>query len=200
MNLTELAQRLKRVRLQRGLTLEQVATQAGLSRGWLSKVENFRLTPSLPALSEIASVLDVSLSELFEGLEAEPGLVVVRSDQRVEYRRDEPVSKIRYASLAHARPKRSMDPFLLKVPVEDDREKLPHKGEEFLYVLSGQARLDYGDDSHELNPGDSVYFDGEVPHRVVCRDGEECEVLVVFHDVGGEASDHIVADEEAEEA
>jgi len=71
---------LKRLRTQRGLTLEEVASRAGLTRGWLSKVENFRVTPSLPALFQIAQALQVPLSDLFEGLETRPPLVVVRSD------------------------------------------------------------------------------------------------------------------------
>jgi transcriptional regulator with XRE-family HTH domain len=71
-NMIELAQRLKRIRIQREYTLEDVASRAGLTRGWLSKVENFRVTPSLPALANIAGVLGVSLSELFEGLDSPP--------------------------------------------------------------------------------------------------------------------------------
>ena len=82
MNMLELAQRLKAVRVERGFTLEEIASQAGLTRGWLSKVENFRVTPSLPALSSIASVLGITLSELFEGLDNHPVLVVVRGDER----------------------------------------------------------------------------------------------------------------------
>ncbi len=61
MNLVELAQRIKARRLDRRLTIEDVAAQAGLTRSWLSKVENFRVTPSLPALGKIA--FGVSLLE-----------------------------------------------------------------------------------------------------------------------------------------
>ena len=78
MNLVELAQRLKRARLERGLTLEDVASRAGLTRGWLSKVENFRVTPSLPALSAICNALGLELSELFSGIEGSPPVVVTR--------------------------------------------------------------------------------------------------------------------------
>ncbi len=182
MNMTELAQRLKRFRLQRGLTLEEVASQAGLSRGWLSKVENFRATPSLPALSEIVRVLGIPLSELFEGLDTRMPLAVVRADERIEFRRDEEVSLIKYQSLAHSRPGRQMDPFELTIPPEDTRPQLTHSGEEFLYVLDGRVRLEYGERSEELNPGDSVYFDGEEPHRVVCLEGDRpARVLVVYY-------------------
>lgn len=181
MNLTELAQRLKRFRLQRGLTLEEVASKAGLSRGWLSKVENFRVTPSLPALSKIAAVLGVPLSELFDGLDTAPALAVVRSGERVNFRRDEEISLINYASLAHSRPMRRMDPFLLTVPPEDQRPPLAHAGEEFLLVTQGSVRLEYGSEAVDLREGDSAYFDGEEPHRLVCIDEQPALVLVVYH-------------------
>lgn len=198
MNLTELAQRLKRLRQQRGLTLEEVASRAGLSRGWLSKVENFRVTPSLPALSKIVDVLEVPLSELFEGLERRPALAIVRSNERTDFRRDEEVSLINYASLAHTRPVRQIDPFMLTVPPQDRRPLLAHAGEEFLHVVRGRVRLEYGDDAEELDVGDSAYFDGERPHRLVCLDDQPAEVLVVYygsdketlHEVNGEGEPH----------
>ena len=64
MNLVELAQRIKSRRLDQRLTIEEVAAQAGLTRSWLSKVENFRVTPSLPALGGIAKALGVRPRDL----------------------------------------------------------------------------------------------------------------------------------------
>lgn len=186
MNLVELAQRLKKLRKERGLTLEQVASQAGLTRGWLSKVENFRVTPSVSALASISNALGVSMSELFEGLEARPPIVVVPKGQGQVITRDEDVSRLVYESLASGRPSRQMDPFILRVPQTDDRPPFSHAGEEFLFVLSGEVDLEYADRSFPLGASDSAYFDGEHPHRLICRSDETAEVLVVYHgaDVG----------------
>lgn len=181
MNLVELAQRLKRMRLERGMTLEDVATAAGLTRGWLSKVENFRVTPSLPALSSIASVLGVTLSDLFEGIDDRPPLVVVRKDDRQQIRRDEEISEHKYESLAFPRPSREMDPFVLTVPPSDERPQLGHTGEEFMFVLTGSVVLEYGEDRIELEKADSAYFDGSVPHRVICVGEKAARLLIVYH-------------------
>ena len=81
MNLIELAANLKAARLAKGMTLEDVASRAGLTRSWLSKVENFRVTPSLPALASISQALGVSLSELFEGIDDQPAFVVTRKGE-----------------------------------------------------------------------------------------------------------------------
>jgi len=182
MNMLELAQRLKATRVERGYTLEDIASRAGLTRGWLSKVENFRVTPSLPALSSIASVLGITLAELFEGLDARPTLVVVREAERKAMKRDEDVSKLAYESLAHSRADRAMDPVVITVPPEDARPKLSHDGEEFLLVLEGSIHFEYDETTHELNRGDSAYFDGDHPHRLICNGETPAKVLAVYHE------------------
>lgn len=189
MNLVELSQRLRRLRVERGLTLEEVASRGGLTRGWLSKVENFRVTPSLPALHRIASGLGVTLSELFEGLDARPPLAVVLREDRLRMRRDEDVSELTYDSLAHRRPSRSMDPFIITVPRSDNRPRLSHQGEEFLLVLRGEIDLEHGEELHRLREGDSAYFDGLVPHRFVCRSEESAQVLTVYYGNGSDRAE-----------
>ena len=181
MNTVELAQRLKALRVENGLTLSDVASRAGLTRSWLSKVENFRVTPSLPALASIAGVLGVSMSELFEGLDERPRLVIVRKNERPKVRRDEDISLLSYESLASSRAERAMDPFVITVPPADSRPRLGHDGEEFLYVLAGRITLEFEDATHTLDTGDSAYFDAELPHRVSCEGPDAAEILVVFH-------------------
>lgn len=171
------------------MTLEQVAQRANLSRGWLSRVENFRVTPSLQSISSIAAALGVTLAELFEGLDGSPPLTVVPKDDRKRVVRDEEVSKLEYYALAHPRPARAMDPFVLRVPDIDDRPPLTHAGQEFLFVLSGTVTLEHGDERCVLKKGDSAYFDGKYPHRVVCKDKIPAELLVVYYDRNGEAED-----------
>ena len=183
MNLVELAMRLKQLRLDRGMTLEQVATDAGLTRGWLSKVENFRVTPSLPALSSMAATLGVSLADLFEGLDERPALVIVRKGEGEFMQRDEEESSYTYEGLAHPRPARRMDPFVLTVPPGGSRPQKDHGGEEFMHVLSGRIHLDYDDESHKLGPGDSAYFDGTRPHRLRNTGKATARLLIVYDGV-----------------
>ncbi|WP_044254875.1 cupin domain-containing protein [Rhodopirellula sp. SWK7] len=180
MNLVELAQRIKQQRLKQGLTLEAVASESGQTRSWLSKVENFRVTPSLPALSRVASALGTSVSALTEGLDEKPAIVCVREGKGKVVNRDGPDSSIVYRSLADGRGNRSMDPFVLQIPSGESREPMSHEGEEFLIVLEGQVNFDYGDQEFQLNCGDSLYFDSEEPHRLANPYPDAAKVLCVF--------------------
>lgn len=186
MNLVELAQRIKHLRVRQNLTLEEVAQRSGQTRSWLSKVENFRVTPSLPALGRIAQALGVSIATLVEGLDQKPKLVCVRSDERLRVERDRPHSKIAYESLAYQRARRAMDPFVLTVPPGVARkEALAHEGEEFLMVLNGKVDFEYGEERLKLKIGDCLYFDAEEKHRLINPYKREAKVLCVFQGSDG---------------
>jgi transcriptional regulator with XRE-family HTH domain len=180
MNLVELAQRLKTLRLEKRLTLEEVADRTGLTRSWLSKVENFRVTPSLPALGQISRALGIPIDELVRGLDERPEMVVVRQNERKRIERDHN-TQTTYDSLAYKRVNRRMDPFILTVPPGDvDRDALPHEGEEFLLVLSGQVDFEYNGELYRLENGDSLYFDANVKHRLRNGYKKPAQVLCVF--------------------
>ena len=182
-NLVELAQRIKKKRLEQQLTIEQLAAKTGLTRSWLSKVENFRVTPSLPSLFKIASNLGVPVAELIEGIEETPGMCIVRQGEGKHVDRDpSPQNDIYYESLAYDRKSHAMEPFLLTIPPRGGRsESLPHDGEEFLMVLSGQAAIDYGEERIELEEGDCLYFNGSTPHRIYNPHDNQARVLCVFY-------------------
>lgn len=182
MNLVELAERIRALRIDQRLTLEEVASRTGLTRSWLSKVENFRVTPSLPALAEIARALGVTTSKLVEGLDEKPALTIVRSDERKIVERDQSSENTAvYHSLAYRRKSRSMDPFIITLPPGVARkEAMAHVGEEFLLVESGNVDFEYDGEVIHLGTGDSLYFDASIPHRLINSYEAEALVLCVF--------------------
>ena len=181
MNLVELSQRIKQRRADLGLSLETVAAAAGQTRSWLSKVENFRITPSLPALARVAEALSIPLSTLLEGLDAKPQIVLTRKKDRKKIERDSQNSNITYYSLTTGRANRRMSPFILNVPASGGRSvSRPHEGEEFLIVLSGKVTLEYGKESFQLEEGDTLYFDADTPHRLHNPHKRAAQVMCVF--------------------
>jgi transcriptional regulator with XRE-family HTH domain len=181
MNLVELATRIKNARQAKGYTLDRVAEMSGLGKGLLSKVENFRVTPSLPTIAKLSEALGLSLAELFEGLDDKPKLSIVRANERKEVERNRDQSDILYHSLAHRRADRNMDPFILTVPAGGGRrEAMPHEGEEFMLILKGSVSFEYEGEVHEMKEGDSAYFDAEIDHRVFNKGNKDATVLCVF--------------------
>ena len=181
MNLVPLAQRIRSRRSALKLTLEQLADGAGLTKSVLSKVENFRVTPSLPTLAKIAEALGTTMSDLLEGLDEKPKMIVVRKSERLKVERDRPDSNIVYHSLAHTRPLKVMEPFLLEVPPGTARrQRLAHEGEEFIMLLAGTIDYEYGDETFRLEAGDCIYEDGAVEHTLNNPGRTTASVLVVY--------------------
>ena len=181
MNLVELSSRIKSARLERGYTLDRVAEISGLGKGLLSKVENFRVTPSLPTIARICEALGLNISELFIGLDDKPKLTITSSEERTKIERDGDQSNIHYYSLAHKRLNRTMDPLVLVVPGGGGRrEAMPHEGEEFMMVMRGSISFEFDSEVYEMKEGDSAYFDAETDHRVFNTGAHDATVMCVF--------------------
>jgi transcriptional regulator with XRE-family HTH domain len=181
MNLVFLAQRIREIRKRRNLTLEQLAEGAELTPSLLSRIENFRATPSLAALGRIAAALGVTMAELMTGVDERRRLVIVPRSERQVVERDSPRSSIVYHALAATRHAKLMEPLLLDVPPGEPRkEALPHEGEEFLMVVEGTVELEYGKERHVLQKGDCAYLDAAEPHRLINPGRKKASVLSVL--------------------
>ncbi len=181
MNLVFLAQRIREIRKKRGLTLGQLAERSQLTQSVLSKVENFRVTPSLAALGRIAEALGVTFSELVEGVDEKRKIVVVAAKEGPVVDRDRPKSSIVYRSLAATKHAKLMEPLLLELPEGEPRkEALPHEGEEFIMVVEGTVELEYGDERYRLKKGDCAYIDATEKHRLLNPGNKTAQVLCVF--------------------
>jgi transcriptional regulator with XRE-family HTH domain len=149
------------------LTIAEVAQQASISRGMLSKIENGQVSCSLETLNKIAGALGVSLSHLFRYYNVPTGNAqLVRSGTGMEVVRRGTKRGHTYHLLAYDQgPQKLFEPFL--VTMDDASEVYPafeHPGTEFIYVLKGRIQYRHGSELYLLNPGDSLSFRGEVPH------------------------------------
>lgn len=168
---------LRAVRRQRGLTLEQLAEQTGLTKSYLSKVERGQSTPSIAVALKVARALEVDVGRLFSDQVAEETIAVDHAEQR---------SGERYRSLASSVLGKSMSPFIVRPtghPCDDPHPE--HAGQEFVFVHQGRIELDYGDRTVTLGAGDSAYFDATVSHKLRSVGAGPAEVVVVAHSEPG---------------
>lgn len=156
------------IRLQHGLTIAEISTRAGVSRGMLSKIENGLTSTSLESLQQIANSLGVTLARLFRDYNAPSGgAQFVKGGQGMEVVRRGTSRGHTYQLLAYDQgPQKSFEPFL--VSLEEPNEEFPpfeHFGTEFIYMLEGKVEYRVGTEIYVLEPGDSLTFLGKLPHR-----------------------------------
>ena len=193
MNLLELSQNIRRVRLAQKMTVEQLAKQSGFSKGFISQVENFRTTPSLKALEKIAAALGISLGDLFSADSGGVEFSFSSVNDGVELLRN--VSDrygIRYLALAHSQPGRKMDPFILEYTSAEPRELMRHDSEEFFVLLEGSLDYCIYDDRnpHRMNPGDTVYLKANIPHRAALAPGcSRAKAMVIYSEPADSGTD-----------
>ncbi|HEY3325981.1 MAG TPA: XRE family transcriptional regulator [Novimethylophilus sp.] len=159
---------IRQLRLEHGLTIAEVSERAGISRGMLSKIENGLTSTSLETLEQLANSLGVTLSRLFRGYNVPSGgAQLVKSGQGLEVVRRGTRIGHTYHLLAYDQgPQKSFEPFL--ITLEDPGEEFPafeHPGTEFLHMLEGVLEYRVGDEAFVMEPGDSLTFRGEIPHR-----------------------------------
>ncbi len=149
-----------------GLTSSELAKRVGLSRAMISRIENAQVSPSLATMSRLAEALEVPITSLFQGLDEERDALFTRAGGGPELGRPGTRSGHRYQLLGSMRgPAKRMEPMLVTLSSESEVFPLyQHPGTEFLYMLEGQMDYGYAGASYELNPGDSLQFDGEVAH------------------------------------
>jgi transcriptional regulator with XRE-family HTH domain len=161
-----IAGRLRQERHRLGLTLQEVAGRAGLSLAMISKIENAQTSPSLRTLARLSHALEVPVTTFFRGFEEERDASYVRAGEGIELVRLGTRHGHRYELLAAPKgSQRRIQPFLVTLAEESEAFPLfQHDGVEFLYALEGTVVYRFGRHTYELAPGDSLLFDGRVPH------------------------------------
>lgn len=158
---------IRELRQRDHLTIAEVAMQAGISRGMLSKIETAQASASLDTLARIADALGVSMAHLFRHYNTpKGGAQLVKAGEGMEVVRRGTKRGHTYHLLAYDQgPRKTFEPFL--VTMDDASEVFPtfeHPGTEFIHILEGRIEYRHGQQTYALGPGDSLTFRGDVPH------------------------------------
>ena len=169
---------LRRVRTEKGLTLDRLARLSELTRGYISLVERGLKVPSIAALLRLAKALDVSVAYLFDPTSAQaPRYTIYRQrEQGALQTRD---GTFGLSALAAGRTRKLMEPFLLTPPHKSAPRASFHAGEEMLFVISGKIVIKLDGEDIAMDKGDCLYFAGETPHELRSVGRQKAEVLVV---------------------
>jgi transcriptional regulator with XRE-family HTH domain len=176
-----LAQRIKELRTERGLTLQEVGDIAGFSRGLLSKIENCLVSPPVSTLAKLAEALDVAIGEFFQVSEDEDTTVFFPKNGRKRATGRRSSENYVYELLTPSRRRRQMQPMMVTVDGSTYKFALQdHPGEQFVLLLEGEMDYVIGDKQYSMRPGDCLYFDARVSHGAKLAKNQEAQYLVVF--------------------
>lgn len=159
----KLGRKIKRVRTGKGITIQDIAERSGLSKGFLSQVENDKTSPSLNTLERIADALETPLTYLLLGERQQPTLV--RRGERQVLIDEASQGRVEYLSPISGR---SLQLVVVELPagcaVGGDTHA--HEGEEACWVLSGSVRVRQGEHGAVLGEGDAYQWDASAPHVI----------------------------------
>lgn len=155
----DIGHKIKQLRVQKGLTLEELASRCELTKGFLSQMERNLTSPSIATLNDIVEALGSTLSDFFKE-ETEEKIVFQKKDFFIDKRENYTVNWI-----VPNTQKNAMEPILIELPSGGTSfEVNPHSGEEFGYVTEGSITLIYGEQQYQIHKGEPFYLSGKHFH------------------------------------
>jgi len=179
-------EKIKELRERKGFSLKEMADLTGFSTALLSQMENHLVSPSLGTIIKLARTLGVKVGDFLGESEGEP-FAIVRKDERKNVSRFASKDGVKYGysyeSLGFDKKDRHMEPFIVTLePATVKTSKTSaHEGEEFIFVLEGEMEVILGNHTDILYPGDSIYYDSNIPHRVQCHKEKITKILAVLY-------------------
>ncbi|MGW6689842.1 helix-turn-helix domain-containing protein [Streptomyces sp. NPDC054961] len=168
--------RLRALRRDRGLTLEALAQDTGISVSTLSRLESGKRRPALELLIPLARAHRVALDQLVSA--------PVTGDPRVHLK---PLRRERGSVLVPLTQYPGRVQVFKQVLSYREPKLVTHAGYEWLYVLAGELRLVIGERTFTLRPGEVAEFDTSEPHWFGPADANAVEILHLFGPRGDQA-------------
>ena len=164
----DIGAKLKELRILKGLTQEELADRAELSKGFISQLERDLTSPSIATLMDILQCLGTSIGEFFNETPEEQ--IVFGKTDYFEKHDQELKNEIKWI-IPNAQ-KNMMEPILLTLePGGETYPDNPHEGEEFGYVLQGNISIHIGSKTYKAKKGESFYFVYDKKHYLSSKAG-----------------------------
>lgn len=185
-----IGEKIRGLRQQKRLTLQDLSEVTTLSKPLLSQIENQQVIPPIATLLKIAKGLKVDIHFFFEDAGNRQKYVLTR---REDVREDEKVPRptaneiarpYAYYSLAQGLRHKHMEPFLVEFENRewDDSLFFKHDGdEEFIYITAGELDFHYNGEVLRLRSGDSIYYDSSQPHGWVAVGDTTAKAVAVMY-------------------
>ena len=155
------------------MTMQDLATTAGVSVGYVSQIERDMAMPSLGTLAQIADALSVEVEYFVKS--QKPTDAISWAEGRQQFFMGG--SSVRYEAVTNQYPGSEISSFIFNVPAGYASETVSHEGEEIIFVLEGMIHQVLDGQTFEMRSGDCLHFDGATPHSWSNPTDHEARVL-----------------------
>jgi transcriptional regulator with XRE-family HTH domain len=181
--LIQISNRIKERRREKNITVQELALRANVSKGLISQIENSRTIPSLMVLIEIIKALEIDLNEFFKDIRSKTSDVPILVKRKNEY---EHFEKEHAAGFHYHRiftrliSQSTIDIVILELEPNACRPLVETDAFEYKYVLSGEIEYQFSEEKIALSQGDSMLFDGRIPHTPKNLGATAASMLVIY--------------------
>lgn len=181
--LLQISNRIKERRREKNITVQELASRANVSKGLISQIENSRTIPSLMVLIDIIKALEIDLNEFFRNIRTKDNYLPVVVKRRNEY---EPFEKEHANGFNYQRifsqviSHSTIDFVILELEPDATRPLVQTEAFEYKYILTGRVEYQFDENYIILDQGDSMLFDGRIPHTPKNLGTEKASMLVIY--------------------
>lgn len=176
----KIGERLRALRKNKNMTLKHVSEGTGLSESFLSQVEHSKSSITIESLMKISETFNVNPSFFFSDLEEKEKEKKIRINKNNSFNEEQIISNFKYKDLSGKFSQQTFLPTLVTLhPRRKGVRPLPHRGQEFIYVLSGILTVIFDYDEISLEEGESIHMESTIPHNWVNKTESEVKFLYV---------------------
>ena len=181
--LIQISNRIKTRRREKNITIQELASRANVSKGLISQIENSRTVPSLMVLIDIIRGLEIDMKVFFKDIHANGKNfpLIIRKKAEYEYFEKEDAEGFHYHRIFTQSIKKStVDIVILELAPNANRPMVQTNAYEYKYVIEGKIEYIFDDGSYILNKGDSMLFDGRLPHTPKNIGLKKASMMVIY--------------------
>lgn len=181
--LIQISNRIKERRREKNITVQELAVRANVSKGLISQIENSRTIPSLIVLIDIIKALEIDLNEFFKDMRSKtdhPPVLVKRKHEYDHFEKEHADGFHYQRIFTQSISQSTVDIVILELEPDASRPLVETEAFEYKYILSGQIAYQFNDDTITLNQGDSMLFDGRIPHTPKNMGDTKASMLVIY--------------------
>ena len=179
----DIGRRIRKIREEKGLSLEELSKLTGFDVQFLSSLEKNEAQPQLGTVIKLSKALDSAFGRLVSGVGDKLYSITRKNERRTVSRSTSHEGQKQvylYKSLAPDVKGRHMEALMVQLEEDPEKEISVHAGEEFIFVLDGVVEMGIGEDRFELEPGDSVYYLSTTPHHIAAKSGKATILAVLY--------------------